>query len=124
MRTSQDDRRDLANVMVLHLPTLRSNEFLSHHYRQFVQIRLNFQTVLESIDRKKELHVIGVEEYTYVIENLRYSVDKPDEAKFCSDFMSVFFILTLWWKKNDTTSADVMSFFYVGDFFPTKHQRI
>jgi hypothetical protein len=42
---------------------------------------MNFQTVLESTDRKKELHVIGVEEYTYVIENLRYSVDKPDEAK-------------------------------------------
>jgi hypothetical protein len=36
---------------------------------------------MESTDRKKELHVIGVEEYTYVIENLRYSFDKPDEAK-------------------------------------------
>jgi hypothetical protein len=46
---------------------------------QFVQIRLNFQTVLESTDRKKELHVVGVKEYTDVIENLRYSVDKPDE---------------------------------------------
>jgi hypothetical protein len=44
--------------------------------RQFVQIRLNFQTVLESTEKQKELHVISVE------ENLRYSVDKPDEAKW------------------------------------------
>jgi hypothetical protein len=43
---------------------------------------MNFQTVLESTDRKKELHVIGVEEDTYVIENLQYSVDKSDEAKW------------------------------------------
>jgi hypothetical protein len=47
-----------------------------------VEFQLNFQTVLESTDRKKELHVIGVEEYTDVIKNLRYSVDKPDEAKW------------------------------------------
>jgi hypothetical protein len=31
---------------------------------------------------KKELYVIGVEEYTYIIENLQYSVDKPDKAKW------------------------------------------
>jgi hypothetical protein len=43
---------------------------------------MNFQTVLESIDRKKELHVISLEEFTDVIEYLRYSVDKPDEAKW------------------------------------------
>jgi hypothetical protein len=39
-------------------------------------------SVLESIDRKKERHVISVEEYTDVIENLLYSVDKPYEAKW------------------------------------------
>jgi hypothetical protein len=46
---------------------------------QFVQIQLNFQKVLES---KKEFYVIGVEEYADIIENLQYSVDKPDEAKW------------------------------------------
>jgi hypothetical protein len=33
-------------------------------------------------NRKKELHVFGVEEYTDVFEYLRYSVDKPEEAKW------------------------------------------
>jgi hypothetical protein len=37
---------------------------------------------MESTDRQKELHVISVEEYTDAIENLRYSVAKPDEAKW------------------------------------------
>jgi hypothetical protein len=34
------------------------------------------------LHRKKELHVISVEEYTDEIEILRYFVDKPDEAKW------------------------------------------
>jgi hypothetical protein len=71
--------QDRENFIVLHLPTLMSHVA---SLRQFAQIRLNFQTVLESTDRKKELRVNSVEEYTYVIGNLRYSVDKPDEAKW------------------------------------------
>jgi hypothetical protein len=46
--------------------------FKPQSLRQFVQIRLNSQTILESTDKKKELHVISVEEYTDVIENLQY----------------------------------------------------
>jgi hypothetical protein len=61
---------------------LRSNDFLYNHSDSYVQIRLNFQTVPESTDRKKKLYVIGVEEYTDVIENLRYTVDKSDEGKW------------------------------------------
>jgi hypothetical protein len=71
MRTHHAWWRDLANVMVLHLPTLRSKEFLS----QFsYSPGIHWQ--------EKQLHVISVEEYTDAIENLRYSVDKPDEAKW------------------------------------------
>jgi hypothetical protein len=45
-------------------------------------ISLNFQTVLKTLDGKKQLHIIGVEQYMNVIENLRYSVEKPDETQW------------------------------------------
>jgi hypothetical protein len=33
--------------------------------------------VLKTPDGKKQLHIIGIEKHTDVVENYRYSVDKP-----------------------------------------------
>jgi hypothetical protein len=41
---------------------------------------IEFSNSSETLDGKKQLHIIGVEQYMNVIENLRYSVEKPDET--------------------------------------------
>jgi hypothetical protein len=43
--------------------------------RQFIQIRLNFHTVLKTPDAKKQVHIIGVEQHTDIVENHIYSVE-------------------------------------------------
>jgi hypothetical protein len=58
-----------------------------------MKIQLNFQTFLKTLDGKKQLHIIGIEQYTNVIDNLQYSVDKQDE--------------TQWSKMHDSTPATV-----------------
>jgi hypothetical protein len=45
-------------------------------------IGLNFHTVLKTPDGKEQIHIIGVDQHTDVVENHRYSVDKPNETQW------------------------------------------
>jgi hypothetical protein len=56
---------------------------------QFIQIRLNFHTVLKPPDGKEQLHIIGIEQHTDVVENHRYSVDKPNKTQW-SEMISLW----------------------------------
>jgi hypothetical protein len=38
--------------------------------------------VLKTPDGQKQLHIIGVEQHTDLVENHRYSVDKPNETQW------------------------------------------
>jgi hypothetical protein len=49
---------------------------------QFIQIRLNFHTVLKTRDGKNQLHIIGVEQHTDVVKNRRFSDDKPKKTEW------------------------------------------
>jgi hypothetical protein len=49
---------------------------------QFFQIRLNFHTVLKTLWRENQLHIIVVQQHTDVVKNHRYSFDKPNKTQW------------------------------------------